>query len=225
MIIEIKNRDFFLSVLSTFLNKKQIDITVSEDSMLIECIEICRTYVNLDRSIFEADETREKFSVDPSHLHKSCNILKTNEIHILEDHILLRNEISYIKIPLLSTIDHQYEEVGEVHTKFMIHSKNIQTVSLLQGLVRYEIENDTLFIRRIAHQVFEEIEMRDVDFIEVGELSFSCNNSWSVIFEDISRSIQGTMFFFSDCFLSVQLLFKDKENVYYEIQIPKALVE
>lgn len=225
MIIEIKDTDFFLLVLQSFTNYKQVDITISEDSMLIECIEIYKIYVNLDKSNFTASSTRDKFSVDPSHLYKSINVLNTTTLEVLEDHISLRNDISHIIVPLLSTIEHQYEEICEVHTKFMIHPKNLHTIPILQGLVRYEIENDTLFIRRIAREVFEEIELREVDFIEAGELSFPCNNNWSEMLEGIRRNLQGAMFLFSDSYLSVQLLFKENENVYFEIQVMKSMTD
>ncbi|EOB11517.1 hypothetical protein NBO_1109g0001 [Nosema bombycis CQ1] len=228
MIIQLHQRDFFLSIFKAFTDKKQVDITISSDNLLIKVIEIDRIYFNLDKSNFSSNFDF-KISLDPSNLYKALNLLNTNLIEIENDHVLLKNFNnsfeSFVKIPLLSTKDHCYEEITEIHTRFMIHPKNIESICFLKGLVRYEIENDTLFIRKMAREVFNEIEIRDVDFIDVGELSFSCNNNWVSMIESISKEIKGIIFNFSDCFLSVQFLFENNENVFLEIQIPKSLIK
>ncbi|EQB60492.1 hypothetical protein NAPIS_ORF01945 [Vairimorpha apis BRL 01] len=153
MKIEILNKKVFISFFSIFKNKKTINLEITEENFLLECIELTKYYLNIPETIVKSDVTNE--------------------------YIVIFIENSYIKIPLLSTVENEYEDVEDICTRFIVDNKTVVIFSNLKNLVKYRIEDGKLFIRKIGKEIIEEIEIKHLNFIESGELSFICNNEWS----------------------------------------------
>lgn len=222
MCIEIKNRNLFMSLLSIFKSKEKIQMTIDKDTILIECIGIHKYYLSIPSTIFSTKKKCDKFTINPKHLHSALSLLSSDNFEVNNEYIKIFTDISYIKIPLLSTIEHQYEEIEDVYTRFVVNSSVVGIFANMSGLVKYEIENEKLYLRK---NVIEEIEIKNLNFIETGELSFVCNNEWAEVSQNIMSHVDKVLFLYSAHFLSVQYLFKNDEKIYLEIQVPKSTVD
>ncbi|WUR04164.1 DNA damage checkpoint control protein RAD17 [Vairimorpha necatrix] len=225
MIVELKKKNLVLSLLSIFKTKTKIIISITPENILIESIEIHKYYLSIPNTLFSCSETFEKFSINPIHLLNSLDLVSSDILEINSDLIKICTDTAFIKIPFISTISHIYEEVDDIYTKFVVDSKTIGIFSNLKGLVKYEIEDGKLFIRKIDREVIEEIEIKKMSFIETGELSFPCNNIWTDVVSPILNLVEKVLFLFGANILTVQFLFKNEEKIFLEIQIPKTLIE
>lgn len=225
MKIEILNKKVFISFFSIFKNKKTINLEITEENFLLECIELTKYYLNIPETIVKSDGILKKITFDPNHLLNSLTILPTNTFEVINEYIVIFIENSYIKIPLLLTVENEYEDVEDICTRFIVDNKTVVIFSNLKNLVKYEIEDGKLFIRKIGKEIIEEIEIKHLNFIESGELSFICNNEWSSCILPIYIYVEKILFLFSSNFLSVQFLFKNDEKIYFEVQVPRSLIK
>lgn len=225
MKIEIINKKIFISLLSIFKSKKTVNLEITEENFLLECIELAKYYLNIPSTIVQANGTLSKITFDPSHLLNSLTILPTNTFEITNEHIIIFTYDSYIKIPLLSTTENEYEDIEDICTRFVVDNKTVVIFSNLKNLVKYEIEEEKLYLRKMGKEIIEEIEIKNISFIESGELSFLCNNEWSNCILPIYNYVEKALFLFSSNFLSVQFLFKNDEKIYFEVQVPRSLIK
>lgn len=225
MIVELKNKNIFMSILSIFKNKDKINLSINKDSMLLESIALQKYYINIPNTIFNTSESCNKFTINPKYLYDALILLDTNNFEVNIDQVKVYTSISYIKIPFTLSIHHQYEEILDIYTKFVVTNKVISIFSNMAGLVKYEIEDTKLFIRKIGKEAIEEIEIKKLSFIETGELSFCCSNEWTDIVHPVLNFVDNVLFLFSANVLCLQFLFKNEEKIYFEIQVPRSLIE
>ncbi|KAF7684424.1 hypothetical protein TCON_0380 [Astathelohania contejeani] len=230
MDILITNIKFFKSIIRAFSAKKYITWVVKDTNIQVMTIDTYRYFLNLDTDIYEVLSSSEgvTFTIMPSLLHNYLNLFTQNLKIEIKNNLSLSNfedkncKIN-VQIPFIRQIPPEYQHIGDTNIQFIVSRKTSLILSKFKGLVTYEIQNKTLYLRRWNEEMREEIIIPQIDIIEGTILDFTCNNSWVDIFEYLGEYIENVMFGFSEDFLSVQFLFHKFENSYLEVQIPRSL--
>lgn len=223
MKLVFNDHKFLRDVVRVFLSKREVTVEVRQEYISMCSHGQSRIYSVIEDSLFATDAEDLVFTVRTQHLVEGLEVLEGD--FVLGERLKLAKEGSTVTIPLVTTVDDEYEEVSGVTTKFVVGAAAADALDRLRGLVTYEIEDGSLFIRKRAGDVIEEVELLKIDFIVMGELKFQCNNDWTETLGGIKEHIENIMVAFSENFLCVQFLFRKYSRSYLELQIPRSLVE
>ncbi|KAM0673004.1 hypothetical protein GVAV_003495 [Gurleya vavrai] len=226
MNLILSDTKIFKSIIKALSSTTNLTFKITPENFCIYTIDINKYFFTFPQAFFSVDDNKN-FTLLTAQIFQILDLIPfKSQIEIQNSFKIIgkfSNALTKIKIPLVSFIDYDYEEISDISTKFITKASNIKFN--FKGIVNYSIQNENLIIRRDADEFCEEIEMFNVDFIEKGFLNFTCSNSWIDVFEILKDEIDSVLFLFSKNFLSVQFLFIKYEQGYGEIQIPRSLID
>eukprot|EP00866_Antonospora_locustae_P000812 jgi/Antlo1/812/815 len=80
-----------------------------------------------------------------------------------------------------------------------------------------------LLLTKTENEVRDILAMEDVEWLQMGDLYFTCNNDWVRGLDDLGDYIEAVLMEFSAYILCVKFLFKKFHESYLEIQVPKSV--
>ncbi|KAM0686733.1 hypothetical protein COBT_002036 [Conglomerata obtusa] len=216
---------FFKTLINSLSLLKHLTFKITQTNFYILSVDINRYFISLPEKFYKIERDFE-FTVITAQLLEGLNLISTRSSFTLSNSLKIEFCLSSgrakVEISFISFIDHEYEDISDVSTKFIIKRTNFNIP--FTGIVNYSYKKDNLILRRDANEISEEVQVFEVNFIENRNLNFTCSNTWTNVYNLLGEEIEDVLFNFCDNFMSVQFLFKKYDESFFEIQVPRSLI-
>lgn len=223
MKITVREVGFFTKIMKLFGERERLTLEIDSESVKMSLAHLNSYYVNLEASLFEIEEPGDvSFTVNPSLVAKNLHFFRSGLSMEVGTFFILRNfdkqTTTEVKIPLNKPEEYEYALL-EASTKVLL--KNIAVIKYFTGITTYEAKDNMLVLTKTENEVRDILAMEDVEWLQAGDLYFSCNNDWVRGLDALGDYIEAVLMEFSAYVLSVKFLFKKFHESYLEIQVPK----
>lgn len=225
MRIAVKEVCFFIKVLKLFSEKERLALEIDTEGFRMSLSHLNSYYVNLEASLFDIEEPEDAaFTINPRLLVKNLHFFRSGLTMEVGAFFILRNTdrqtTTEVRIPLNKPEDYAYTFL-EASTKVLL--RNTGVIRYFTGTTTYEAKNNALVLTKTENEVRDILAMEDIEWLQTGDLYFTCNNDWVRGLDVLGDYIEVVLMEFSTYVLSVKFLFKKFRESYLEIQVPKSV--
>ena len=225
MRIAVKEIGFFTKILKLFGEKERLTLEIDSENFKMSLSHLNSYYVNLEVSLFDIEEPEDvSFTINPNLLIKNLHFFRSGLSMEVGAFLILRNidkqTTTEVRIPLNRPEDYGYTFM-EASTKVLLRNTNV--IKYFTGITTYETKKNMLVLTKTENEVRDILVMEDIEWLQAGDLYFTCNNDWVKGLDVLGDYIEVVLMEFSTYILSVKFLFKKFHESYLEIQVPKSV--
>lgn len=225
MKITVREVGFFTKILKLFGERERLTLEMDSESVKMSLAHLNSYYVNLEASLFDIEEPGDvSFTINPSLMVKNLHFFRSGLSMEVGAFFIMRNfdkqTTTEVKIPLNRIEEYEYV-LPEASTKVLL--RNTTVIKYFTGITTYEAKDKMLLLTKTENEVRDILAMEDVEWLQMGDLYFTCNNDWVRGLDDLGDYIEAVLMEFSAYILCVKFLFKKFHESYLEIQVPKSV--
>lgn len=225
MKIAVREVCFFTKILRLFGERERLTLEIDTENVKMSLAHLNSYYVNLEASLFEFEEPGDvSFTINPSLVVKNLHFFKSGLSMEVGTFFILRNfekqATTEVRIPLNRPEEYEYALL-EASTKVLL--RNTSVIKYFTGITTYEAKDSMLMLTKTENEVRDVLAMQDIEWLQAGDLYFTCNNDWVRGLDALEDYIEAVLMEFSAYVLSVKFLFKKFHESYLEIQVPKSV--
>ncbi|KAI4291661.1 hypothetical protein PAPHI01_0935 [Pancytospora philotis] len=226
-VLELKDKKYVVQLLSVLDRKGQVTFDITDRMMRVSTLRPPFFYLCIPGSLYSIDGPAS-FTIAIEHVLENINRLASSTIELEQSFRIVERDpsapggsgvLSYIDIPFTLPIEAFYQHTENFSTRLFIRKGILK--HLIRGSVTYMCE-DRLVLKRYGDGCHEVMRI-DAEFLEEGELHFSCSNDWVDGLLGAAELLSTVQLCFAEGRMHVKALFTKHDKAYLEIVVLEKL--
>ncbi|KAG0440071.1 hypothetical protein DMUE_2007 [Dictyocoela muelleri] len=226
MKIKIKNPSYFKKIIKSLPKERFISFTINSNKIMIFSSSIFYFYIIFDDVEISNFSKTIDFNIKTETLSKYLDYFSDIEI-IIEDMFRIYKHNLYIEIPFCESSRIAYIP-HDFYCRLIFKYSKFKFLYLLKDKCRIIFENNTFTVKKNYSDGYELLELKndsDIEVVRKGVVNINLDMNCILFLKVFGETIKSIILSFNDDFMLINIIFKNYDKLFYEIQVPRFVID